>query len=296
MSGIKQTHSGSIKRVTVWGMIINLGLAGLKFVMGILGHSQALIADAAHSLSDMVTDVAVIVGVRFWSEPADEEHPYGHGRLEMLVSLFIALMLAGVGIGICYNAVITLHKGESHIPGMLALVAAVVSVVVKEWLYRWTVKAGKAIKSSAVIANAWHHRSDAISSIPVVLAVVGIRINPEWQYLDHIAAVVVSVLIVKAAKEIAMPQIRHLMDAGATQEELKIIKEIIYQTEGVITTHKVRTRHIGSGLQVDLHVQVAPELTVGQGHDVAKRVEGELLENGPDIVDVLVHIEPYTPE
>ena len=282
-----------VRRVTVLGLLANLGLAGLKFIVGVLSASQALVADAAHSLSDTFTDVAILIGVRYWSAPADEMHPHGHGRIEALISLLIGFSLAGVGAGLAYRAIATLHERHAASPGWTAFGVACLSIVVKEALCRWTVFVARRVRSSALIANAWHHRSDALSSLPVALAVLGTHLWPSLVFLDHIATVVVSGLVVQAAWRIAWPALRELTDTGASVEDRDAILALTRGVPGVRTVHALRTRRIGAGLQVDLHVQVAPELTVWEGHEIAKAVKDRLIGEGPALLDVLVHVEPY---
>jgi len=286
----------SVRRVTLWGLAVNVGLAVAKFLFGIVGGSQALVADAVHSLSDLVTDVAVVVGAGFWSAPADAEHPHGHGRIETLITSAIGILLGGVGVGLAYRAMQTLHEAHLSSPGWSAFAVACLSIVAKEALYRWTASVGKRVRSSAVVANAWHHRSDALSSVPVAIAVLGTRIGPSWGLLDHVATVIVAVLILHAAWEIAWPAFRELIDAGATEQDRKALFQLARQTEGVEEVHKLRTRYIGPGLQVDLHVLVRPELSVREGHAIAGVVKERLLEHGPNVIDVLVHVEPFDAE
>jgi cation diffusion facilitator family transporter len=282
-----------VRRVTLWGLVVNLVLAAMKFVFGVVGASQALVADAVHSLSDSVTDVAVVVGAGFWSAPADAEHPHGHGRIETLITTAIGVLLAAVGIGLGWRALQALHEVHQSRPGWVAFAAACLSIVAKELLYRWTAHVGRRLRSSALVANAWHHRSDALSSLPVAVAVLGTRIWPAWGFLDHIAAVIVSVLILHAAWEITWPALRELIDAGASEQERKAMLTLARQTEGVRAVHKLRTRSIGAGLQVDLHVLVEPELSVRAGHAIAGVVKERLLQHGPNVIDVLVHVEPF---
>ncbi len=282
-----------IRRVTLWGLAVNLALSGLKFVIGLMAASQALVADGVHSLSDMATDVAVLVGLRYWSAPADQDHPHGHGRIEMLVSALIGVVLAGVAAGIIYRAILTLHSGTVARPNWPAFAIAVLSIVTKEALYRVTIHVGARVRSSAVLANAWHHRSDAFSSVPVALAVLASHLHPEWIYLDPVAAIVVSVLLLHAAGKITWPALRQLADAGASEAEVVVMRGIIETTEGVKSIHELRTRHIGSGLQLDVHVLVAPSLTVREGHGIATAVKQRLLNEMDGVVDVLVHIEPF---
>jgi len=286
--------SHEVRRVTLLGLGVNVGLAVLKFVFGFVGASQALVADGVHSLSDLSTDLAVLLGVRYWSEPADAEHPHGHGRIETLITSVIGILLAGAGIGLAYRAVATLHRHDTTMPpGWSAFATACASIAAKELLYRWTALVGKRVKSSAVIANAWHHRSDALSSVPVAVAVLATRIWPAWGFLDHVAAVIVSVLILHAAGGIVWPALRELIDAGAAKEEREAMLRLALGTKGVRAAHKLRTRFIGPGLQIDLHVLVEPELSVREGHAIAGVVKERLLEEGPNVVDVLVHVEPF---
>jgi len=285
-----------IRRVTSWGLVGNLVLSAAKFVFGIIGASQSLVADAVHSLSDCVTDVAVLVGVAYWNAPADEQHPHGHARIETMITALIGIVLAAVGVGIGYDAVAGINEKDVTQPGWIALAAACVSIVVKEFLYQWTIHVGKRVRSSALLANAWHHRSDALSSVPVAIAVLGTRLWPEWGFLDHVAAVIVCVLIVHAAWKIAWPALRELSDVGAATEGRRAILKVASETQGVLSVHALRTRYLGPGLQIDLHILVDPELTVREGHDIAGAVKRRLLEEGPGVLDVLVHIEPFPEE
>ncbi len=286
-------HAREVQRVTLCGLGVNLGLSAVKFVFGLIGASQALVADAVHSVSDSVTDVVIVIGAGFWAAPADEEHPHGHGRIETVITSVIGIVLGGIGVGLAYRAIRSLHEAEMSRPGWIVLAAACLSILTKELVYRWTAKVGRRVRSSALIANAWHHRSDALSSVPVAVAVLGTKIWPAWGFLDQIATVIVSVLILHAAWSITWPALRELVDAGATGQERKAMLALVAQTEGVEAVHKLRTRSIGPGLQVDLHVQVEPELSVRRGHEIAGRVKARLLDEGPNVIDVLVHLEPF---
>lgn len=281
-----------VRRMTWIGLLINIFLSGLKIAAGFLGKSQAVLADGIHSLTDLTTDIAVIAGSYFWAKPPDETHPYGHQRIETTVSLLIGaiLLLAGAGIG--WEAFATLQEKGSTPPGWIALSAAAVSIVCKEVLYRWTANAGKRVKSLSLSANAWHHRLDAISSIPVLFSVAVAMIWPQWNFIDNVAAVFVSMLIIYASLKILWPGFMELMDGGASRDVCEEIKHIALQNDAVVQAHKIRTRYTGSSLQVDLHVVVDGEMTVLEGHGVADDVERRILEEGPDVVDVIVHIEP----
>ena len=280
------------RRITWIGLALNMALAALKFICGLLGASQALVADAVHSLSDSSTDLAILIGVRYWSAPADESHPHGHRRIETVITVAIALVLAAVAAGIAFRSLSTIPAQHTAAPGWLALAAALVSIAVKEAVYRWTIKVGRRIHSSAVIANAWHHRSDALSSVPVALAVIGAKIDPAWAFLDHVGAVVVSVFILGAAWRIGRPALRELIDTAAPARDLEQIRKLALSVEPVCHVHAVRTRYVGARLAVDLHVKVGGGMTVRDGHDVAERVKQTLLADGPGLVDVVVHLEP----
>lgn len=281
-------------RRTAWvALPVNIVLSALKFAGGILGNSQVLIADAVHSLSDSATDVALLIGVRFWSKPPDDEHPHGHQRIETLITVTIAVSLAAVAVGLMYNALTMLHKPHGGPPRWIAFVAAVISIAVKEALCRWTAGVGRRIRSSAVVANAWHHRSDALSSVPAALAVVAGVIDPSWSFLDEVAAVVVALLILHAAWRIGWPALGQLIDTGVSAKERERIEATAKSVQAVRDIHALRTRYIGSGIGVDLHVLVDAEMTVSAGHDVASEVKHRLLADGGHVVDVVVHVEPY---
>lgn len=282
-----------IRRVTWIGILVNVSLAGVKFLVGIIGASQAVIADAVHSLSDMATDFAVILGVKFWSAPPDENHPYGHRRIEALITTAIGLALASVALGLGYNSLTTIRDVHFQQTSWVAIVGPVLSILLKELLYRWTVRVGMHVKSTAVIANAWHHRSDALSSLPALLAVAASTLNPDWAFVDHIGAVIISVFILKVSWEILSPSLLELTDRGVSLKDREHIKKLVMQVEGVKSVHALRTRQFGSNVYVDLHILVDPELSVRVGHHISERVKKELLENGPAVLDVVVHLEPY---
>ena len=281
-----------VRRVTWIGLVVNLALAVLKFTAGTLGHSKALVADAVHSISDTTTDLAVIIGSYFWARPPDASHPYGHRRLETLVTLFIGFVLLAAGVGLCWEAIENILVPRERAPGWLAAAAAGASILIKEILYRWTASAGRRVKSPALAANAWHHRTDAISSLPVLLAIVGVMLRPDWGYLDHLGAALVSIFIVHAALRIIGPGLQELIDAGASSEVCKTIMAIAYENPAVKQVHGVRTRYVSSSLQVDLHLVVDGAMTVLEGHDIAEDVRALIIRKGPDVVDVVVHIEP----
>jgi len=281
-----------IHKVTWIGLCLNVALSALKISAGVLGHSHAVLADGIHSISDTVTDFAVIIGSYYWSRPPDSNHPYGHRRLETLVTLFIGVMLIGAGAGIGWEAVLTIKEKHAQPPSMTALWAAVVSIIIKEFMYQWTARVGKKIKSMSLVANAWHHRLDSFSSIPVFIAVGISIIFPEWTFLDRIGAVFVTALIFHAAVKIIFDGIKEFVDIGASEEVLHQIKSLAESHPSVLQAHGIRTRYMGSNLQVNLHLVLDSHMTVFDGHAVAEAVKKQILERGPEVIDVDIHIEP----
>lgn len=289
----ERTAQSRVRTVGWVGLVVNLLLAAAKAAAGVLGHSQAVLADAVHSLSDTVTDVAVILGVRFWSAPADENHPHGHGRIETLITVIIGLAVGGVALGMGIEAVRGLRSHSTALPSTIALVAALGSILVKEVLYRWTAMVGREVRSPALVANAWHHRSDAISSVPAAAAVAVSLIAPQWAVVDRVGAVIVCLLILQVAWRILRPALDQLVDAGAPADDRLRIESLALEVDGVEAAHAVRTRYVGASLAVDLHVEVDGGLSVAEGHQIALAVRRRLVRDGPNVADALVQIEPY---
>lgn len=287
----KQT-SRYIRFVTVVGLVVNILLTTVKFWAGIAGHSQALVADAIHSLSDTISDLAIIIGSYFWSKPADEDHPYGHRRIETIITLFVGLMLVLAAVGIIRQAFLTIHSGRHVRPALITAAVAALSVVVKESLYRWTRQAGEKCRSGAVIANAWHHRSDAMSSIPALLSIVGSIMLPGMAFLDRLGAILVALFILHAAHKIMLPGLKELVDTSADDEICAQIKEIAEQMPGVRDIHHLRARLSGARLYVDLHMVVDGDISVRQGHDIARMVKRDIINSELQVVDVVIHLEP----
>lgn len=290
---MKRNVISRVRQVGWIGLLCNLILATAKAAAGIFGHSQAVLADALHSLTDSATDIAVILGVRYWSAPADEDHPHGHGRIETLITVVIGAALFSVAIGLGVRAIHGLREGPAVAPSGVALVAALTSIVVKEILYRWTAMVGRKANSPALVANAWHHRSDAFSSVPAALAVAAALIDPEWAVVDRVGAIVVCIFILQAAWRILRPAVDQLIDAGAPAADRRRIEKLALRVEGVEDAHAVRTRYVGSDLAVDLHIEVDGGLSVADGHAIAVAVRRKLLEEGPNVTDALVQIEPH---
>lgn len=282
----------AIRKVTWIGLFANVLLAGFKFLAGIIGSSQALVADAIHSLTDLTTDIAVIAGSHYWSRPPDESHPYGHQRMETLVTVFIGIVLAVAGVGVGWKAISTLHAKHASSPGWIAVLAALISIICKEVIYRWTAMIGRRVKSSALAANAWHHRADAISSVPVLIAVAGARVFPSWSFLDHLGAAVVSILILYSSIKIMWPGLSELIDVGAPTEIRKRIRASALKNKGVLQVHDIRTRYVSSSIQVDLHIVVDGSITVREGHDIADNVKHRIITEIQEVLDVIVHVDP----
>jgi cation diffusion facilitator family transporter len=281
-----------IQRVTWIGITVNVALAVIKLAAGIYGESQAVVADGIEALLDVFTAILVYAGSRFWSRPPDETHPFGHGRVETLVAVCIGVSLVGAAVAIGWRSLATLHEQHANPPGWIAAFAALASVIGKEILYRWTLGVGRQIKSVAVVATAWHYRSDAFSSLPVVIAVTSAILLPSWMFLDHLGAVVVSMFILHAAFKITWPSLKQLIDAGAPTEVRRRIRDVARVNRDVLQVHDIRTRYIGTSIQADLHVIVDGGLTVREGHDIARDVEARLIREIEELVDVVVHVEP----
>lgn len=282
-----------IHKVTWVGAIANVFLAILKVTIGKLTGSQALIADGIHSFSDLVTDTAILIGAKYWTAPADKEHPYGHGRFETLTNIFIGVMLVIVGLGIGWNSLVSIGDASSGVPGMLAFWAAIVSILVKEVLYRWTLFQSKKINSRALYANAWHHRSDALSSIPVAVAVIANYFLPNLYYLDQIAALIVTAMILKAAFDVLWPAIVEITEAEADGEMAIKIQGYSQENSDIGEVHAIRSRRIGSAILIDLHMLVDPHMSIEKGHAIAENFKSYILKQMHEVADVIIHIEPY---
>ncbi len=282
----------ALHRVTWAGVWVNLFLAVVKSVAGWLGNSQAVLADGVHSFSDLVTDAAILIGSYFWTAPADAKHPHGHGRIETMTTLGIALALAVAALGIGWDALQNLREPYEGKPGLIALFAALSSIALKEWVYRWTMRVAKRHRSSAVAANAWHHRTDALSSIPAAGAVLAAYFAPGWAFVDAVGALFVCLFILKASRDIGKPALDQLVDRAAPPDTVDRLRRQAMAVDGVCGAHKVRTRYLGEGLQVDLHVEVDPEISVYDGHEIAHQVRDALLTH-EEVVDVIVHVEPH---
>ena len=297
----KESREKQIYRVTIVGSIANFFLLVFKFVAGILGQSSAMIADAVHSLSDFVTDIIVLVFVKVSAKPKDTGHDYGHGKYETLATVIIGIVLLMVGTGIFWNGlnqILAFYRGEKlGSPDLIALIAALVSIVVKEILYRYSVIVGHKVQSQAVVANAWHHRSDAFSSIGTALGIAGaIFLGKDWRVLDPIAAVVVSVFIVKVSIQLLIPCLNDLLERSLPEEIEKEIITIIDEDSQIKDPHNLRTRRIGSDFAIEVHIRLQPDMTVREAHVVATGIENRLRAKYGLRTHVAVHVEPVKNE
>ncbi len=287
-----QSEGRQGQRVTWIGLWVNLGLAAGKFLAGVFGHSSAMVADAAHSLSDLVSDGVVLVGLKIGRRAPDQSHPFGHGRIETLSAQVVALLLMAIALYLGWEAAERLLTGSAQHPTWLALAAAAVSIAVKEGLYRYTVAVGRRIKSPAVEANAWHHRSDALSSVAVLAGVAGSMIHPAWHSLDSWAALVVAVLVAKVGGQIFWGSLKEMTDTAPGPEVVRSIQACALGVPGVLEVHDLKVRSMGGRYQMQLHVVVDPNLSVVEGHDIAKEVEHCVLGDIKDAAEVVVHVDP----
>lgn len=291
------TREQSIYQVTIIGGIANVALLVFKFVAGILGHSSAMVADAVHSLSDFLTDIIVLIFVRVSGKPADKGHDFGHGKYETLATTLIGIALLVVAVGIFVSGA---RKGaqwlrgeELSTPGMLAFWAAIASIAVKEAVFRYTIIRGRKLDSQAVIANAWHHRSDALSSIGTALGIGGaVLLGGRWAILDPLASIVVAAFIVKVSIDLMRKGISELMEASLPDDTESEILEIVKSFSDVTDPHNLKTRSIGNRIAIEIHVRMNPDVTLSTAHERATDIEHALKERFGKNTHVVVHMEP----
>ena len=286
-----------IYRVTLLGMFVNMALFAFKLIAGIVGRSGAMIADAVHSASDFATDIVVLAFVRISSKPRDDDHKWGHGKYETLASLIIGVALFAVGVEILLDSaekIKAVIDGEIlPRPGAIAVVAAAVSIVVKEALYQYTMRKGKALDSPSVVANAWHHRSDALSSIGALLGIgAAYFLGESWRIADPIAAIVVAALIMKVAIDLSSTALAELLEKSLPKSVEEEILQIISATPNVYKPHNLRTRRIGSSVAIEVHIRVEGSMTVFESHEISREIEHSLRARFGEQTAVAIHIEP----
>lgn len=286
-----------ITRVTLAGSVVNLLLVGLKALAGVAGHSAAMVSDAVHSLSDFVTDIVVLVFVRVSARPQDEGHDYGHGKFETLATLFIGLALAAAAVGIVVSGATKLAswlQGEDlPSPGKIALWAALISIITKEILFQYTRIKGRKLNSPALEANAWHHRSDALSSIGAAIGIGGaIVLGERWTVLDPLASIVVGAMLVKVAWDLLGPSFGELTDSSLPTDMEQEMLRIISAVEGVEDPHNLRTRRIGNHIAAEVHIRLDGKLTLESAHEKASEVERRFKERFGMESHIIIHMEP----
>lgn len=285
----------TIRNVTLIGVVGNVLLSFVKLIFGWLGHSHALIADGVHSLSDLISDAVVLVAAKWSTEKADDEHPYGHGRIETLAAVIVGSILIFVAIVMLFDAAHRLWEAEYlFIPTTLSLAIAFLSILIKEGLFQYTIIFAKKLRSPMLRANAWHHRTDALSSIIVFLGIIGTFAGFMW--LDALAAMGVSFMIAHVGWELAWRGLQELIDTALDAEKVAQIEEKIKSIDGVRTLHMLRTRYMGSHAWVDVHLLVNPRISVSEGHQIAETARQTLIQEFEEIAEVMVHIDPENDE
>ena len=291
------TREQEIYKVTLWGSVCNALLVAFKFVAGFWGHSSAMIADAVHSLSDFITDIIVIIFVRISSKPKDKKHNYGHGKYETLATTLIGVALFAVSVGIFIDGAekiaLWANGGTLVMPGRLALWAALISIAVKELIFQYTNHKAKKVDSQALRANAWHHRSDALSSVGAALGIGGALIGGEkWAVLDPIASIVVAAVITKVAVEIIKNGFGDLMEQSLPEKVEKEIMEIVQSVPEIVEPHHLCTRRIGNAYAIEIHVRMDGQKPLSEAHEKATEIERLLKEKYGEETHVIVHVEP----
>ena len=279
-------------RVTWVGMVVNIFLSIIKISAGVFGNSQALVADGIHSLSDLLSDLVVMLGLKWGRKGEDEDHPFGHARIETVAGLITGIILIATGIGLAYQSIDAIYQHQHSSPGYFAIIAAFVSVILKEWLYWYTVVVGHRIKSLALIGNAWHHRSDALSSVAVLIGVTGAHFSPAWGMADAYAALVVTFFVLKVGAELMWTAAKEVIDTAPDEAVMKQLIETAMSVDGVRQTHDIRARLSGGQVFAEVHIVVNPDLTVRAGHDIAATVKHRLLTEVPQMARVIVHVDP----
>jgi len=294
-SEIARQRYREVLRVTLIGSLFDLILGVVKIIGGFISTSTALIADGVHSLSDLFTDFIVIYAAKHSHREADAEHPYGHGRIETLATVVLGLALMAVAVGISWDAITRLfHPDRLWQPGKLALVLAALSILVKEGLYHYSMRIARKYRSNMLKANAWHSRTDAISSVIVVIGILGSMAG--LHYLDAIAAIGVAVMIVKISWDLTWHSVSELIDTGLEPERIDAIRQSILNVDGVKALHILRSRRMGGDALVDVHIQVAPTISVSEGHHISEIVREQVIQEIDEVADVMVHIDPEDDE
>ncbi len=295
MGNDKRTIAGrQIKSITYIGIVVNIALAVVKVVVGSLAGSLALVADGLHSISDVATDAAVLLGLRLGSKEPDQSHPYGHGRAETFSAGLIALVLILVGGAMIYYATMAIARDAVTVPRLAVLIAAIVSIAAKEWLYRATQKIAVQSHSPALYANAWHHRSDALSSVAVVIGFISLEFG--FGHGDQVAAIAVGLMIIWVGVRVVSDSLRELSESAVDSDTIEHIRDVINADSSIRQWHKLRTRTVGREVFLDLHILVDPDLDIAAAHQISESLEHALDEQITRPVNITVHIEPDIPD
>jgi cation diffusion facilitator family transporter len=279
-------------KVTVIGSIINILLAAVKLVFGVLGHSRALVADAVHSISDLASDIVVLFGLHYGELPADKNHHYGHKKIETVTELVLGVILILVAVKLGYDALVEIWSRNFSNPKAVTIIAAVISILSKEWLFRWTKAVAISRDSRAILANAWHHRSDALSSVAVLVGLVAVQVSSKLAFMDAAASIVVAVLIIKVGWQIIAEGYKRIIDTAPPSTYIEEINKIINEYPGVINPHKLRMRYIGNAIHMEVHIEVNANISVKEGHEIAAGLKHKIMEYDSKVMDVTVHVEP----
>ncbi len=280
-------------RVSWLSLVVNIFLIASKLAVGILSGSYAMIADAVHSVVDLASDVAAIFGLKMAAVPRDENHPYGHHKFASLCALLIALSIFGFCVGLIYTSVRELTEGDLKVPGLSACWMALVAMIIKEAMYHYAHRQAVRLKSRILLANALDHRTDAVASLLVLVAVgVAHLAGPSWAFLDKLAGLILGALMGYESFKLTWGATQDLLDAAPSHEIINDLREHVLPVPGVLAYHNFRARRVGDLYEVDLHIQVAPEKTVTEGHSIADAVETAILNRHPEVLDVMVHVEP----
>lgn len=290
-------RTAKVTFVTLVGSVVNIILTVFKILAGILGRSTAMIADGIHSLSDLLSDIVVIVFVKISAKGRDKDHDYGHGKFETFATLIISLMLIVVAVNLMSGGINKIRQildgGEVSSPGMIALWAAVASIVLKEILYRYTIIQGKALNSPMMIANAWHHRSDAFSSVGSLLGIAGaIFLGDKFVILDPFTGCVISIFILVMAVKMSVPAIKELLDVSLPDEVEEKIEATAKSVKGVVDLHELKTRREGPGIIMEGHLVLDSEISLKEAHDISKKVEESLRKEFGTETQISLHLEP----
>lgn len=294
---ISMNREQTISRVTIGGAIGNLLLAAFKLAAGLLGQSAAMMADAIHSISDLISDVIVLVMVKVSSKAADKGHDYGHGKYETLATVIVAIMLLVVGSELMVSGLqkinVVMDGGELAVPGIIALVAALVSILVKELLYQWTARVGKRVNSPAMISNAWHHRTDALSSIGSALGIGGaMLLGGQWAVLDPLVCCAISIFIIVISVKMIMPALHELTEGSLSEEVENDVVSLITSVEGIDNVHDLKTRRNGPTIIISAHIVVDPKMTVSEAHHITVLAENAVRSKYGKETLISIHIEP----